>query len=369
MGERRGGQGYRKVIGYLMLNIIAVVIVFSILIVVHEFGHFMMAKRCGVKVERFSLGFGPKLISIKKGETEYMISLVPLGGYVKLAGESHQDKLTGEGWEFLSKPPGQRFKIVACGPFLNYILGIILFSLVFMIGAPTLTNKVGEVLEDYPAYASGIRPGDKIVSIDGKEVRYWHELTEIMHKKLEGAARLEILRRESTLNLVIKPKIKEFKDIFGKDVKIAMVGIAPSDELIYIKHNPAESFYRGLVKTFQLTAITFKAIWNLMIGRLSFRESVTGPVGIFMLTAKAARLGLVYLLNLMAIISTSLAIFNILPIPVLDGGHILFILIEKIRRRPLSPKAQETSVQIGLGILIVLMLFVFYYDIMRIISR
>jgi len=368
LGKGRGDKDCGEVLK-IMLNIISVVIVFSILIVVHELGHFVMAKRCGVKVEKFSLGFGPRLMGIKRDETEYVISLVPLGGYVKLAGETHQDELTGEAWEFLSKPAGQRFKIVACGPFLNYILGIMLFSLVFMIGAPTLTNRVGEVLEDYPAYASGIRPGDKVISVDGQKVSYWHELTEIMHKKLEGTARLEILRGKRKLNLAIKPKIKEYKDIFGKDVRIAMVGIAPSEELIYIKYNPLESFYKGLVKTFELTGLTFKAIWNLIIGRLSLRESVTGPVGIFMLTAKAARLGLVYLLNLMAIISTSLAIFNILPIPVLDGGHILFLLIEKIRKKPLSPKAQETSVQIGLGILIILMLFVFYYDIMRLISK
>lgn len=352
-----------------MLSWVAVVIVFSILIVVHEFGHFIMAKRCGVKVERFSLGFGPRLISVTKNETEYTISLIPLGGYVKMAGETYQDKPTGAEWEFLSKSPGERFKIVACGPFLNYILGFLLFTIVFMIGSPTLTNEVGKVLDDFPAASAGIKPGDRIVSIDGKEIEYWHELTGIMHKKLEGKAHLVILRGNRTLEVDVRPKIKEHKDLFGKEVKIALVGITPSDELIFIKYSPLESIKRGFSRVFELTTLTFKAVWSLIAGRLSLRESVAGPVGIFVLTAKAAKLGLVYLLNIMAIISTSLAIFNILPIPVLDGGHIIFLLIEKIRRRPLSAKIQEAAIHVGLGILILLMLFVFYYDIMRIVGK
>ena len=352
-----------------MVGTIAVIIVFSVLIVVHESGHFIMAKRCGVRVERFSLGFGPKIIGIVRNGTEYRISLIPLGGYVKLAGETHQDKITGADWEFLSKSPGQRFKVIICGPLLNYVLGIFLFSVVFMIGAPTLTNQVGGVIDDYPAKKAGVKAGDKIISIDGKDIRYWNELTEIMHKKLEGRARLIVLRDGRQLELDIKPKVKEYKDIFGKSVKVAMVGVAPSDELVYIKHNVIESIYRGFRKTFELTALTLKAVWSLIIGRLSLKESVTGPVGIFVLTAKAAKLGLVYLLNLMAIISTSLAIFNVLPIPVLDGGHIIFLAIEKIRRRPLSIKVQEIATQIGLGLLIMLMLFVFYFDIVRIFTK
>lgn len=351
------------------MSAIVFIIVLSVLIIVHEFGHFVMAKRCGVKVERFSLGFGPKILGIKKGDTEYRLSLVPLGGYVKMAGETYQDELTGREWEFLSRPPWQRFKIVASGPFLNYVLGFILFSAVFMIGAPTLTNEVGSVLDGYPAKTAGIRPGDKIISINGEETKYWNELTDIIHGRLEGKVKLSVLRDGKTLELQMKPRIREFKDIFGKDVKVAMVGIAPSDELVYIKYNPAESIHKGFLKICELTAVTFKAIWSLATGRISFKESVTGPVGIFVLTAKAAELGLVYLLNIMAIISTSLAIFNVLPIPVLDGGHMIFILIEKIRRRPLSPKVQDVATQIGLGILIMLMLFVFYFDIMRLVGK
>ncbi|MDB4349485.1 RIP metalloprotease RseP [Omnitrophica bacterium] len=352
-----------------MLSVIVVVIVFSILIVVHEFGHFIMAKKCGVKVERFSLGFGPKIIGVKKGETEYRISAIPLGGYVKMAGETYQDKLTGERWEFLSRPPFERFKIVICGPLLNYILGFLLFSLVFMLGSPTLTNKIGKVMDDYPAKAAGVKPGDSVISIDGERVQYWDELTRIIRKKLKGNVKLVVLRDDRELMLTLTPKVKEFKDIFGKDVKIAMVGIASSDELIFIKHNPARSIYKGFKKTIELTTLTFKAIWSLILGRLSLRESVTGPVGIFILTAKAAKLGLIYLLNMMAIISTSLAIVNILPIPVLDGGHLVFLLIEKMRRRPLSQKIQETATQIGLGLLLILMFFVFYYDIARFFGR
>lgn len=352
-----------------MLSIIVVVIVFSILIFVHESGHYFMARRCGVKVERFSLGFGPKLFSINRDGTEYRISAVPLGGYVKLAGENYEDEVTGAKWEFLSKAPGVRFKIIAAGPILNYILGFLLFSAVFMIGAPTLTNKVGDVLDDYPAKKAGIRAGDRIVAIDGEEIVYWHELTQTIREKFTDKVELKVLRGNRTLHINIEPRIREFKDIFGKDVKIAMVGIAPSDELIFLQYGPFKSIKMGLVKIYDLTILTFRALWGLVTGSLPLKESVTGPVGIFVMTAKAAKMGFVYLLNLMAIISTSLAIFNVLPIPVLDGGHILFLAIEKIKGRPLSRRVQETAIQMGLSLLILLMLVVFYFDIMRMINK
>jgi len=352
-----------------MLSTVIFILVLSVLIVVHEFGHFIMAKRCGVKVESFSLGFGPKIIGITKGDTEYKISAVPLGGYVKLAGETHQDKVTGSEWEFMSKSVWQRFKIVIFGPVLNYILGFLLFSIVFMMGAPTLTNEVGGVLDDFPAKAAGIREGDRIISIDGEDIEYWNELTEIVHKKKEGEIDLILLRGNKEMNLKVKPKIKEYKDIFGKEVKIALMGIKPSAELAFIKYGPLESVKKGFTKIVELTALTFKALWNLIIGRLSLKESVTGPVGIFMLTTQAARMGLVYLLNIMAVISTSLAIFNVLPIPVLDGGHILFLFIEKMRGRPLSPKVQEIAIQVGLWLLIILMLSVLYFDIIRLFKK
>ncbi|MFH1752710.1 MAG: RIP metalloprotease RseP [Candidatus Omnitrophota bacterium] len=352
-----------------MISTIIFILVLSVLIVVHEFGHFIMAKRCGVKVEKFSLGFGPKIVSIKKGDTEYRISAIPLGGYVKMAGETAQDTLTGQDWEFLSKPAGQRFKIVANGAFLNYILGFLLFSFVFMLGSPTLTNEVGEVLDGYPAKTAGLMAGDKVVSIDGERVENWDELTGMMHNKLDGDVTLNILRDGRERRLVITPKIKETEDIFGKKSRIALVGIAPSQELVFVKYNPAMAFYKGFLKQIDLTVVTCKALWSLVTGRLSLKESVTGPVGIFLLTTKAAKLGLVYLLHIMAVISTSLAIFNVLPIPVLDGGHLIFLLIEKIRKKPVSEKIQNIATHIGLGLLLLLMVFVFYYDIVRFLGK
>ncbi len=352
-----------------MISAIVFILVLSVLIVVHEFGHFIMARRCGVRVEKFSLGFGPKLIGIKRGDTEYRISAIPLGGYVKMAGESHQDKLTGEEWEFLSKPVGKRFKIVISGALLNYILGFLLFSLVFMMGAPTLTNEIGEVIEDFPAKAAGLMAGDMIVGIDGKDIKYWHELTDVIHKKLHGDVELEVLRGDRIRNVIVTPKVGEYADVFGKKVSIAQIGIKSSDEVIYVKYNPIKSVSLAFDKITELTTLTFKAIGNLIIGRMKLRESVAGPVGIFMITTQAAKMGLVHLLYIMAIISTSLAIFNVLPIPVLDGGHILFLAIEKIRKRPLSPKVQDVAAHVGLTLLLLLMLFVFYFDIMRVIGN
>ncbi len=352
-----------------MISAIVVIVVFSILIIVHEFGHLIMAKRCGVKVERFSIGFGPKVMSLKVGETEYRVSLVPLGGYVKLAGETHEDRPTGEPGEFLSKPPGKRFLILIFGPFLNYVLGFLLFSAVFMIGSPVPTNMVGGVLDDYPAKRAGIKPGDKVIAIDGQRIEYWNELTSAIREKLDDKLTMEIVRDGRILELKLEPKIEEHKDIFGKMIKVPIAGITASDEMVYMKYGPLESFYRGAEKTLELSSLTLRAIWSLITNRLSVKESVSGPIGIFKMTAVAAKQGILPLLSFMGLISISLAIFNIFPIPVLDGGHILFLIIEKIRRRPLSPKVQEIAMHIGLGLLVMLMLFVSYYDILRFFKR
>ncbi|NQU74070.1 MAG: RIP metalloprotease RseP, partial [Candidatus Omnitrophica bacterium] len=201
-----------------MFSIIAFLFVLSVLIVIHEFGHFIAARKQGVKVEKFSFGFGPKLFGIKRGDTEYVISLVPLGGYVKLAGDE-PTCAEGKPWEFLSKSVGQRFSIIFLGPLLNYVLGFLLFWMVFFIGSPTLTNKVGDVLKDYPAHSSDIAKGDRIISVDGEPTKYWDELTEIIHNKKEGKLVLVIERPVRsgvrTLEIDVTPKRREITDIFG----------------------------------------------------------------------------------------------------------------------------------------------------------
>jgi len=355
-----------------LFSIIAFLFVLSVLIVIHEFGHFIAARKQGVKVEKFSFGFGPKLFGIKRGDTEYVISLVPLGGYVKLAGDEPACA-EGKPWEFLSKSVGQRFSIIFLGPLLNYVLGFLLFWMVFFIGSPTLTNKVGDVLKDYPAHSSDIAKGDRIISVDGEPTKYWDELTEIIHNKKEGKLVLVIERPVRsgvrTLEIDVTPKRREITDIFGKKRTISLIGIAPADETVDIRYGFFESFSMAGDRLFKLTRLTYKALLFMVSGKLSFKESVTGPIGIFVITSKVAEMGFIHLLQLMAILSASLAIFNLLPVPVLDGGHLLFLIIEKIKGKPLSVRFQEIATQVGLALLIALMLFASYSDILRFVLK
>ena len=355
-----------------MLSIIPFLFVLSVLVIIHEFGHFIAAKKQGVKVEKFSFGFGPKLFGIKRGDTEYIVSLVLLGGYVKMAGDE-ATSAKGEPFEFLSKSVGQRFNIVVLGPVLNYVLGFLLFWFIFFVGCPTATNKVGSLLEGYPAKTAGIQAGDRILSVDGRQTKYWEELTEIIHNKREGDLTFLIERTAQngarTLEIKVTPKKKEMTDIFGKKMSISLVGISPSDESVSVRYGALPSFIKAGEQIYKLTSITLKALLFIITGKMSFKESMTGPIGIFIITSKAMEFGVIYLLQIMAVLSASLAIFNLLPLPVLDGGHILFLAIEKIRGKPLSERFQEVVTQIGLALLIALTLFVFYNDIVRFILK
>lgn len=349
-----------------MLSLISFLVVLSVLVIVHEFGHFITAKRLGVRVEKFSFGFGPKLFSIKYGETEYMISAILLGGYVKMAGDEPWEKLAGKSWEFLSRSVGDRFKIIFAGPLLNYILAFLIFSVIFMFGSPTMTTEIGGLMKDYPAsQQGGLLIGDKVMAVDGKAVKYWEDMTELIHNHTEGAIKFTIERGGKTFDKVIMPTVRKAKDIFGTEVKIALVGVTPSQKMESVKYGFTESLYMGGRKLLQLTAVTYKALWYIITGRLSVKESLTGPIGIFVVTGQAARMGFIYILHLTGILSASLAMFNILPFPVLDGGHILFLGIEKLRGRALSLKAQEVIANAGVALLILLTVFIFYSDIMK----
>ena len=347
------------------MSLIYFLIVLSVLVLIHEFGHFIVAKRIGVRVEKFSFGFGPKLFSIKKGETEYMISAIPLGGYIKMAGDEPGETLKGDKGEFLSRKISERFNIIFAGPLLNYILAFLIFSVIFMFGSPTLTTEVGSLLSDYPAAKSGLLVGDKVTQVDGKDVKYWENMTVLIHNHLEGPIRLKIERKDKVTELEIRPVIREVKDIFGKTERIALLGIAPSQKIENVRYGFFRSFGMGFKKLIDLTAITYKALWSIVTGRLSFKESMTGPIGIFIITGKAAQMGLIYLVHLMGLLSASLAIFNLLPLPVLDGGHIMFLLIEKLRGKPLSLKNQEAISNVGVVFLIMLTVCIFYNDIMK----
>lgn len=344
---------------------ILVVLAFSLMIFIHELGHFLMARKVGIKVEIFSLGFGPALFSVKKNDIEYKICAIPLGGYVKMLGEDPSVATTGDKREFGAQLAGNRFKVLISGAALNYLLGLLLITIVFMAGYPVITTKVGGLVDDYPAKKAGMLVGDRVLAIDGKAVSDWEALTDVMHKKTKGDVKVTIDRNGSKMDFVIKPIVKQTKDILGNDVRIAQVGIMNSDERSYLKYGPVESLIMGAKKQYNFVVMTFRGLWNMITGRLPFKENISGPVGIFKFMTAAAKIGIIPLLLITALVSTIVGVLNILPIPPLDGGLILFLCIEKLRGRPLSKKVQEAAMQAGWVFFISLMLFATYNDILR----
>lgn len=348
-----------------MITTLIFIVILGILIIVHEFGHLIAAKRAGVRVEKFSVGFGPQLFTCKKNNTEYSISMIPLGGYVKLAGDNYEE-YKGSADEYLSQSPGKRAKIIFFGPLLNYVLGFLFFWFIFAVGYPTLTTRVGELIDGFGAKEAGIQTQDKIISVDGLRVQYWEELQAIIQtKKPDTQVDISVLRDNKEHDFKVVIKSREVNDIFGDKRNIGMLGITAAGEVVTVRHGLLRSFILGINKTWDLTIITYKALGRLITGRLSMRESVTGPLGIFYITSKAAEIGMIAILQLMAVLSVSLAIFNLLPIPVLDGGHIFLLIVEKLRGRALSPKIERIITQIGLSAIISLAIFTTYNDIVR----
>ncbi len=348
-----------------MISILVFIFVLGLLIVVHEFGHFWVAKKLGVRVEKFSLGFGRTLFSKEHDGTLYSINAIPLGGFVKLAGDNLQE-YKGNPGDYLSKPPRARAAIIFFGPFLNYLLGFLCFWMIFFVGYPTLTTKVGGLIDGYGAQSAGIIAGDKIIAVDGKRVLYWDEVQKYIQAKNDASViRLSILRNDQEFDIDVNIKAKQVNDILGQKHNVGLVGIRPAPDVVILRHGFWKSFSLGLNKTWELTELTYKALWRMLTGRLSFKESVTGPLGIFYITSEAAHIGFIAVAHLLAVLSISLAIFNLLPLPVLDGGHILLLAIEKIRGRALSLKAEQIVSNVGFTLIICLAVFATYNDIMR----
>ena len=243
-----------------MLVLFIFLFILSILILVHEFGHFIIAKKIGVRVEEFSLGFGRKLIKIKKGQTEYSINAIPLGGYVKMAGDNLEEYKGGPD-EYLSQKPGKRFWIIFFGHLLNYVLGVLFFWLICFVGYPTLTTKVGGLIDGLGAQEAGLKIGDKISAIDGIRVEYWEDLQKIIYtKKSEDYVKVSFVRENKELNLYVRIKEKQVKDQIGQNRKSGLLGITPFDEVVEVRHGFLKSFSLGLSKAFDLTIMTYKAL-------------------------------------------------------------------------------------------------------------
>ena len=347
------------------MSILIFIAVLSVLILVHEFGHFIVAKRMGIRVEQFSLGFGPRIFSWKKGNTEYTICAIPLGGYVKFAGDNSEE-FKGQPDEYLAKSTGQRARVILYGPLLNYLLAFLCFWLIFFVGFPNLTCRVGGLIENLGAAKAGVEVGDKILAIDGQDIKIWQDLQRIIQDKPEGeVVRILISRNNQQLQVPVRIEQEKIDTIWGGKKSVGLIGIKPAGEFITVRYGLIKSFFMGGSRLLEFTWLTLKSLVWMALGKISFRQSVTGPLGIFYITKQAADLGFIPLIQVVAIISMSLAIFNLLPLPVLDGGHLLFLLIEKIRGRRLSSRSEGVVTQIGFSIILLLIAFVFYNDLLR----
>jgi len=352
----------------MSVNIFAIIVVLGVLIFFHELGHFLVARLFGVGVEKFSLGFGPRLIGKKIGITDYLISAIPLGGYVKMVGEAPDADIAPDDIpiSFTHKHVFKRILIVAAGPFFNILLAVIIFFGAFQIsGMFILEPSIGEVQKDTPAYRGGLRENDLIVSIDGDEVSSWEEMAEIITASKGKTLALSVRRGDTMLVANITPEPKIFQNIFGEDIERYVIGITASGDGFSKDLNVFQSLSESIIQTYKITAMTIKGIVKLLQGTIS-PKTLGGPIMIAQMAGQQAREGAANLIFFIALISINLAIINFLPIPVLDGGHLLFFFIEAVTGSPVSIRVREIAQQAGIFVLILLMIYVFYNDITRV---
>ncbi len=428
------------------------------LIFVHELGHFLVARKCGVIVEKFALGFGPKLLGFTKSGTEYLIASIPLGGYVKMKGEDPGEELEDSKGSFSTAPVLHRLAIAFAGPLFNILFAIAIYVVVYMNGVSTLGTTIGTVRDSSPALEAGLKSGDRIVEVEGQPIQFWDRLVKIVrnspNKELkflierdkkelfevgitpvteevpdlfgekervgliginplvhnisyvkEGSAahkagllegdqlvsidgtkirswtdlkettkdkagkelNVQIKRDGLDLEIKVTPESKIIQDENGKEIELGWLGIAITGDLILEQYGFFGAIKRSFIETGKLIYLIFTSIKKMIFGSIS-AESIGGPILIFQIYGEQAKQGFNELIRLTALLSINLGLLNLLPIPILDGGHIFFFLIEMIKGRPVSEKNRERASQVGLFMLISLMIFAFYNDIMRIIN-
>ena len=357
-----------------MNSVLAFVFVLGVLIFVHEFGHFLLAKAFGVKILKFSLGFGSKVIGRQWGETEYLISAFPLGGYVKMYGEQQNEEVRQEDLHrsFSHKPVWQRFAIVFGGPLFNLLFAVTLFFFMFVFAGlpePVDSTKIGEVTGGSVAEQVGLRAGDVVRSINGQVTTSWTQVSARIKESQGQAVALVVDRKGEALTFTAKPTMQKMKNLFGEAVgERYMLGIVRSDEIRYKKASLGESCQAAFIQTWNLGYLTIMGIVK-MVQQVIPASELGGPIRIAEIAGQQFEAGWMNLLYFMGLLSVNLGILNLLPIPVLDGGHLVFLSLEAVRRKPLSERTMDIGQKIGIVILSTLMIFVFYNDIFRLVKR
>jgi len=351
------------------MTFLSAIILLGIIIFVHELGHFLFAKLMGVRVLKFSLGFGPKLIGKKYGDTEYLISAVPLGGYVKMLGETEEDELKEEEKPFAYnlQPVWKRFLIVFSGPLFNILFAIVIFFFSFVYGLPVLVPDIGDIMPDTPAEKAGLMKQDRITEINGVHIDQWDEMTEIIHQNPGKPIQLTLQRDGQNIGISITPERKKVQDIFGEAKEVGLIGIKPSGNTFVRQKNVFNALSDSIARTWDISVLTIVSLVKLA-QRVIPADTIGGPILIVQMAGEQASKGFLNFFIFMALININLGVLNLLPIPVLDGGHIVFLTIEAIRRKPLSEKVISISQKIGLAFLLTLMVFVMYNDVLRLIT-
>ena len=349
------------------MGIFIAILVLSFLIFFHELGHFIVARLVGVKVEVFSIGFGKKLVCKKYGETNYCLSAIPLGGYVQMKGQDDADPSlkSNDPDSYTSKTPFERILILLGGPFFNILLAFLIYLAIAVTGWKKLAPEVGRVLENSAA-VNIIKKGDVITKIGNYKIQTWDDIKKAVDNT-NPPLHLIIKRDNKLLNVTINPKIMQTKNIFGENIKRKLIGISPSGRIITIHYPLIQSFNVALDETIQKSKLIFTGFMKMVTGVVGL-ENVSGPVTIVKVTSDATHYGIVAVLLLTALISVNLGILNLLPIPALDGGHIMFNLYELIMRKEVN---EEVMIKLTIGgwvILGSLMIVGFYNDITRLFS-
>jgi len=352
----------------MFISILSVVLVLGGLIFFHELGHFLAARAFGMGVSTFSLGFGPKLARKVWGKTEYCLSAIPLGGYVSLVGQEEEDAIPegfGKEEHFSSRPPWQRLIVVAAGPLANLLLAwLICWGLVYAYGEVEILPKLGALEENSPAAHAGLRPGDVVLAIDGVEIQNWRQLAGMVAASGGANLRLDVVRGSRSLNVAVTPVPVMRKNLFGELEPSFRIGIRASGEYVIKEPGFFEAAVLGIARSGEMLSLTWQGIVKL-VQRVVPLEQVGGPILIAQMVGKQAKVSLEGVLAMTALISINLAVLNLLPIPVLDGGHILFFCLEALLRRPLNRAVRNVTTRLGFTFLIGLMLLATFNDIWR----
>jgi regulator of sigma E protease len=354
-----------------MLNsLFAFIVVLGVLIFFHELGHFLVARLFGVGVEKFSLGFGPRLIGKKIGITDYRLSAIPLGGYVKMIGEDPDAQVDEVDihLSFTHKHVFKRICIVAAGPIFNLLLAIVIFFGIFLTSGMQIwkasISAVSAVSQGAPAHTAGLKDGDLIVAIDGHPIDSWGDMTKIINGSQGKSLTISVQRDGTARDFSVTPEQVATKNLLGEDIQRYMIGVTFSGETFTRELDPFQAFIESFVQTYRVTELMVVIIGKLITGGIS-ADMLGGPIMIAKMAGDQAEAGIGYLISFIALISINLAIINLLPIPILDGGHLMFFIIEAIKKRPVSIKVREIAQQIGLFMIILLIIFVFYNDISK----